>query len=145
MEGWMDGCCVNKGGRGCGGGRSASPQCEPSIDSIWENTGLCGFGCLVCWLLGGLPMQSKYRQHLGKTFGCLVCLLLGLPTLSVLLSFLWLVCWLVRPAWLVVCLDFVCLLVALVAWFVGCLVGCWLGCVVAWLVGRLVGTPLMAG
>ena len=30
-------------------------------------------------------MQSKYRQHLGKTpFGC---------------------CWLVRPAWLVGCLD----------------------------------------
>ena len=65
-------------------------QCKASIDSIWgehslvawflENTGLCGFGCLVCWLLGGLPMQSKYRQHLGKTFGCLVCLLLvGYP------------------------------------------------------------------
>ena len=36
-----------------------------------ENTGLCGFGCLVCWLLGGLPMQSKYRQHFGKTqLGC---------------------------------------------------------------------------
>ena len=57
MDGWtdgrMDGCCVNKGGTG---------------------------GCWVCWLLGGLPTQSKYQQHLGKTFGCLVCLfLVGYP------------------------------------------------------------------
>ena len=43
MDGWMDGCCVNKGGRGCGGGRSAFPA-----------------------------MQTKYRQHLGKTQGCVV-------------------------------------------------------------------------
>ena len=33
----MDGCCVNKGGRGRGAGRSAFPA-----------------------------MQTKYRQHLGK-------------------------------------------------------------------------------
>ena len=38
MDRWMDGCCVNKGGRGCGGGRSAN--------------GMGGFDCLACWLLG---------------------------------------------------------------------------------------------
>ena len=38
MAGWMDGCCVDKGGTGCGGGRSAFPA-----------------------------MQTKYRQHLGET------------------------------------------------------------------------------
>ena len=37
MDGWRDGCCVDKGGTGCGGGRSAFPA-----------------------------MQTKYRQHLGK-------------------------------------------------------------------------------
>ena len=36
-DGWMDGCCVDKGGTGCGGGRSAFPA-----------------------------MQTKYPQHLGK-------------------------------------------------------------------------------
>ena len=67
-------------------------------------------GCevLVAWIVGCLVgYQCKYRQHLGKVqFGCLVCLWLGgLPTLSFLHHLLWLVCWLVRPAWLVVCLD----------------------------------------
>ena len=45
-DGWMDGCCVNKGGRGCRGGRSASPA-----------------------------MQTKYQQHLGKTRSYVVWLL----------------------------------------------------------------------
>ena len=53
MDGWMDGCCVDKDGTGCGGGRSAFPA-----------------------------MQTKYRQHLGKNrvawfVGCLVCWLLA--------------------------------------------------------------------
>ena len=65
-DGCINGWSVNKGGSGGG----------HVVDSIWGNTGCW----LVCWLLGGLPMQSKYRQHLGKTFGCLVCLLLvGYP------------------------------------------------------------------
>ena len=81
MDGWMDRCCVKKGGKGCGGGRSVSPAMRTkSIDSMWENTGLCRFNCLVYWLLGGLPMQSKYRQHLGKIFGLFGAG--GLPTLS---------------------------------------------------------------
>ena len=84
MDGWMDGrldrCCVNKGGRGCGGGRSASPTMRTKYRQHLGKHRVVWFWLLVCWLLGGLPMLSKYRQHLGKTFGCLVCLLLvGYP------------------------------------------------------------------
>ena len=43
-DGWMDGCCVNIGGRGCGGRRSAPLQCNPSINSIW--------GKHIQWLMG---------------------------------------------------------------------------------------------
>ena len=72
-------------------------------------------------------MQTKYRQPLGKTQGCVVLVdwfvgcsvgyqckasidsICGkhslVATLSFLSHFLWLVCWLVRPAWLVGCLD----------------------------------------
>ena len=110
-------------------------------------------------------MRTKYRQHLGKrrvvwfwflgllvawwatsakqvstAFGENVWLLGlfvagGLPTLSFLLFFLWLV----RPAWLVVCLGVVCLLFALVTLglmvaLVGMLV--WSRCcLVGWSVG----------
>ena len=101
-DGCINGWSVNKGGRGCGGrgageGAAPPPQCEPSIDSMWDHTGLRRFGCLVCWLLGGLPMQSKYRQHLGETFGCLVCLLLvGYPPF--LFNSPSFGCWLVQPA-----------------------------------------------
>ena len=60
-----------------------------------EKTGLCGFGCLVCWLLGGLPMQSKYRQHLGKTqFGCYPFFFTPLPLVGVLVGSACLACWL---------------------------------------------------
>ena len=36
-DGWMDGCCVSQGGRGCGGGRSAT-----------------GWAVLVAWFVGCL-------------------------------------------------------------------------------------------
>ena len=60
-----------------------------------ENTGWCGFGCLVCWLLGGLPTQSKYRQHLGKLeFGCYPFFFTPLPLVDVLVGSPCLACWL---------------------------------------------------
>ena len=49
----MDGCdgrCANKGGRGCGGGRSAFP----ALTAFGESTQLRGLGCLVCWSLACL-------------------------------------------------------------------------------------------
>ena len=130
----MDGRCVNKGRRGA----APPPHCEPSIDGISENTGLCGFGCLVCWLLGGLPTQSKYRQHLGKRlvawFVC--CWWATHPFCFTLLP---LVGVLVGSACLACCLlGFGFLLFAFVAWFVGCLVGllAWPRCcLVGWSVG----------
>ena len=67
MHGCIDGWSVNKGGRGCGGrAQHLPPQCEPSIDSILENTGLCGFGCLVCWLLVGYQGKASIDSIWGK-------------------------------------------------------------------------------
>ena len=52
-------------------------------------------GCLVCWLLGGLPAQSKYRQHLGKLeFGCYPFFFTPLPLVDVLVGSACLACWL---------------------------------------------------
>ena len=95
MHGCINGRSVNKGGRGCRGGRSASPAMRTKYRQHLGKHRVVWFWLLVCWLLGGLPMQSKYRQHLGKTFGhpffftllplvsvlvgsaCLACCLLG--------------------------------------------------------------------
>ena len=95
--------------------------------------------------------------------------LLGrLPTLSFLPDFLWLVCWLVWPAWLVGCLasrktHTVMLLFGALSWLVGwfacviqrlmdmqfvllaCLVGWLVGWMDGWLLGLLLACCLMGG
>ena len=81
-DGCRNGWSVNKGGRGCGGGPA--------------------------WFVGW--WRATNAKQVSTTFGENVLLLGlfvagGLPTLSFLLSFLWLVCWLVQLAWLVVCLG----------------------------------------
>ena len=54
MDGWIDGCCVNNGGRECGGGRSAFPAMQAKYRQHLGKIGLRGLGCLVCWLLACL-------------------------------------------------------------------------------------------
>ena len=115
-------------------------------------------------------MQTKYRQPLGKTQGCVVLVdwFVGcsvgyqckanidsiwgkhglVATLSFLSHFLWLVCWLVRPAWLVGCLDFGKHIHGWIMdreknktfWWVGCLVCLLLiACVIQWMDGWMDG------
>ena len=55
-----------------------------------------------CWAQN--PVRERLGQHVQGTAANLF-VAGGLPTLSFLLFFLWLVCWLVQPAWLVVCLG----------------------------------------
>ena len=79
---------------------AAATHAEDDINK----SGLRGFGCLFCLLLGGLPMQSKYRQHLGETvwlLGLLVAwwatrpfFFTPLPLVGVLVGSAYLACWL---------------------------------------------------
>ena len=114
LDGWMDGWkegrmdrrCVNKGGRGCGGGRSAFPAMRTKYRQHLGKHRVVWFwslGVLVAW-------RATNAKQVSTAFGENVWLLGlfvagGLPTLSFVLSFLWLVCRLVQPAWLVGCLD----------------------------------------
>ena len=50
----MDGCSVDKGATGCGGGRSAFPAMQTKYRQHVGKTGLRGVGCLVYWLLACL-------------------------------------------------------------------------------------------
>ena len=95
MDGWMDGCYINKGGRGCGGGCNVSPTMRTKYRQNLGKYRVVWFGYLVWWLLGRLPMQNKNRQHLGKIVGCLVYLLLvGYPSFLVYYpSFGWCIGW----------------------------------------------------
>ena len=105
-DGWMDGCCVNKGGRGRGAGRSAFPAMQTKYRQHLGKHRVVWF-----WLLGLLvAWWATNAKQVSTAFGENVWLLGlfvagGLPTLSFVLSFLWLMCRLVQPAWLVVCLD----------------------------------------
>ena len=47
MDGWMDGCSANTGGRGAGEGAAPPPPCKPSIDDNFGKT-----QSYVVWLLG---------------------------------------------------------------------------------------------
>ena len=58
---------------------------------------------LVAWWATNAKQVSTARGENVWLLGLFVAG--GLPTPCFLLSFLWLVCWLVQPAWLVVCLD----------------------------------------
>ena len=106
-------------------------------------------GLLVAW-------WATNAKQVSTAFGENVCSLGlfaagGLPTLS-FFTLLPLVGVLIGSAclaaWLVVCLDLVCLLFALVAWFVGCLVGLLVWprcCLVGWSVGWRSGDGCVDG
>ena len=72
-DGCINGWSVNKGGRGCGEGRSASPAMRTKYRQHVGSHRVVSF-----WLLGLLV--AWWATNLGETFGCLVCLLLvGYP------------------------------------------------------------------
>ena len=76
MDGWMDGWSVNKGA-GVRGERSASRQCEPSIDSIGKTQGCVVLvaGLLVCrlvqpaCLVGCLDLENTHTVMDGSWTG----------------------------------------------------------------------------
>ena len=103
MDGWMDGWMA---GRGCGGGCSAFPAMRTKYRQHLGKHRVVWFwslGLLVAW-------RATNAKQVSTAFGenvWLRCLFVagGLPTLSFLLSFLWLVRRLVQAAWLVGCLG----------------------------------------
>ena len=54
MDGWMDGRCEIKAGGGAGEGAAPPHNANQVSTAFGKNTGLCGLGCLVCWLLACL-------------------------------------------------------------------------------------------
>ena len=69
MRGCINGWNVNKGGRGCRGGRGASPAMRTKYRQHLGNTGLCGFGCLVGYQCKA-SIDSTWGKRLVAWFVC---------------------------------------------------------------------------
>ena len=57
----MDGCCVNKGGRGCGGEAAALRDGWSWLLGLLVACLVCWLGCVVAWLVGrlvGTPLMD---------------------------------------------------------------------------------------
>ena len=64
MDGWMDGCCVSQGGRGCGGGRSATGWVV-LVAWLLVAWWVCWLGRVVAWLVGrlvGTPLMGAWMD-----------------------------------------------------------------------------------